>query len=103
VENRCLLYKLLYPTGKSAQFKVTLERTYQQEGYASNSWHMQLASNGRHLLAPTHDGLVCFFDLNTAKLVAFLQVSEKEVRKILLFPTKPLLVATGDGNLLSFV
>ncbi|KAI8923196.1 WD40-repeat-containing domain protein [Entophlyctis helioformis] len=73
IPNTVRLHKLVYPSVFGQPFRLEEERRYHHEMYRSNSWLIKVTSNGRYVAAPTYDGNVCLFNLETGDMVGILQ------------------------------
>jgi WD40 repeat protein len=61
---------------------------------------MRIASNGRYLVAPTAVGKVYIWNIRTKQLVGILEDHNQDVRDILFYPGRQILLTCADGKYL---
>nr|KAJ3423251.1 hypothetical protein HK105_007587 [Polyrhizophydium stewartii] len=99
IPNTVRLHRLVYPTEYNGQFVLEEVERYRHDLYRSNSWLVKVASNGRYVAAPTYDGNVCLFHLQTGQLVGILQDHEGiEVRDVIFHPSQKLMMTCADDG-----
>eukprot|EP00127_Corallochytrium_limacisporum_P001264 Clim_evm34s47 gene=Clim_evmTU34s47 len=95
--NKVILHSL--SRTEDGKWELAEIHKFQHGSFDSNSWLMKLRANGNYLFAPTMNGHVYVFNIPTAELVGVLRGHEdREVRNILLHPTKPIVVTSADDG-----
>lgn len=95
--NSVMIYKLVVPTKSDGVFELVTLRQLQHPEYNANSYLMRLTASPHCVLAPTVNGEVFVWSLGTGELCAILRDhDEREVRDIILHPTRPLLLTCAD-------
>ncbi|KAL0477070.1 hypothetical protein AKO1_006131 [Acrasis kona] len=86
-------------TKKQNQWNIKTISTFKHPEYLSNSWLTKINTsfNKRYLFAPTSNGKVFIWNIQTNKLAAVLHDhADEEVRDVTIHPTKNLLLTCGD-------
>ncbi|KAJ3175703.1 hypothetical protein HDU87_005846 [Geranomyces variabilis] len=98
IPNTVAIHKLSYPATKGAPFVLTEVKRLTHDQYRSNSWLIKIASNGRHVLAPTYDGGVVVFNAKTGQATGVLRDHDSvEVRDALFSPEGWTATCGDDG------
>ncbi|KAI8588512.1 WD40-repeat-containing domain protein [Geranomyces variabilis] len=98
IPNTVAIHKLSYPVTKGAPFVLTEVKRLTHDQYRSNSWLIKVASNGRHVLAPTYDGGVVVFNAKTGQATGVLRDHDSvEVRDALFSPEGWIATCGDDG------
>jgi len=97
--NTCHLHKITLPVDGKGKLLFETLQMYSHQNYKANVWMLKINSNGRYILAPTTNGQVFVWNLRSAELVAILNDhSDREVRTILLHPSRKLMLSCGDDS-----
>jgi WD40 repeat protein len=97
--NSVTLHKLIYPKTQGQDFKLEQVKRFCHDSYHSNSWLMKITSNGRYIAAPTFNGNVYLYNIQSGELAGVLRDHEEiEVRDVLFHSTMPLFFSCADGN-----
>ncbi|RKO84670.1 WD40-repeat-containing domain protein [Blyttiomyces helicus] len=70
--NSVKLHKLIYPSVKGDAFELKEIRRFMNKEYCSNVSLIRITSNGRYVAAPTFDGAVVFFNLESGQVTGLL-------------------------------
>ncbi|KAJ3218650.1 hypothetical protein HDU67_004703 [Dinochytrium kinnereticum] len=70
--NKVMMHVLLFPKDKTSVFELHHLRSFSHSDYYSNSWITKLATNGRYIAAPTCNGKVFFFEIESGNVAAIL-------------------------------
>ncbi|KAJ3152965.1 hypothetical protein HDU86_005420 [Geranomyces michiganensis] len=104
IPNTVAIHKLSYPVTKGAPFALTEVKRLTHDQYRSNSWLMKIASNGRHVLAPTYDGGVVVYNANTGQATGVLRDHDSvEVRDALFSPAGWIATCGDDGMIKVYI
>eukprot|EP01135_Chromosphaera_perkinsii_P000468 Nk52_evm22s96 gene=Nk52_evmTU22s96 len=97
--NSCMLHKLTMPSATCKTWKLVPVKKYEDEEYHANSWLQKISTNGRYLAAPTVQGEVFVWNIESGEKVAVLKYhEEREVRDILFHPLKKTLLTCADDG-----
>ncbi|TPX55650.1 hypothetical protein PhCBS80983_g05130 [Powellomyces hirtus] len=99
VPNTVTLHKIIYPSRKGDPFKLEEVKRFAHDEYCSNSWLTKISSNGRYVFAPTYDGGVVIFNMETTAVAGVLRDHEGvEVRDVVVGWRSKWLATCGDDG-----
>lgn len=97
--NTVNLHRLLYPTKLGLPFELVLIQQYTHPKLYSNSWCMNITSNGRYVIAPTTDGTLFAFCLISGQVAStFKQHQDIEIRDVVFHPSRKLMFSCGEDG-----
>ncbi|KAI9202680.1 WD40-repeat-containing domain protein [Polychytrium aggregatum] len=99
IPNKVKIYKLIYPNRLGGQFEIREVKSFQDDDYVSNSWLTKVTCNQKYVAAPTCDGRIFIYHMQTGNVSAILRGHEElEVRDVIFHPTRPLLFSCADDG-----
>ncbi|KAI9296069.1 WD40 repeat-like protein [Neoconidiobolus thromboides FSU 785] len=98
-ENTVNLHILCYPKFSGDTFKIKNLKCFKDERYASNSWYINITSNGRYIMAPTVNGEVFIFCLITGNVKGVLKDhGDIEIRDLIFHPNEKYFFTCSEGK-----